>query len=61
MPRFGVVCTALLLLSSVSFRPSYREVVTLGMRGPGDTPMSATANTQLLEPESFAYKARPGN
>ena len=28
---------------------SYEEVVTLGMRGEGDTPMSATANTQLLE------------
>ena len=27
----------------------YEEVVTLGMRGEGDTPMSATANTQLLE------------
>ena len=28
---------------------NYEEVVTLGMRGEGDTPMSATANTQLLE------------
>ena len=28
---------------------NYEEVVTLGMRGHGDTPMSATANTQLLE------------
>jgi hypothetical protein len=27
----------------------YEEVVTLGMRGHGDTPMSATENTQLLE------------
>ncbi|MGD0738763.1 MAG: glycosyl hydrolase 115 family protein [Terracidiphilus sp.] len=28
---------------------NYEEVVTLGMRGEGDTPMSATANTELLE------------
>ena len=28
---------------------NYEEVVTLGMRGEGDTPMSANANTQLLE------------
>ena len=28
---------------------NYEQVVTLGMRGEGDTPMSATANTQLLE------------
>jgi hypothetical protein len=28
---------------------NYEKVVTLGMRGEGDTPMSATANTQLLE------------
>ena len=28
---------------------NYEEVVTLGMRGEGDTPMSASANTQLLE------------
>ena len=28
---------------------SYEEVVTLGMRGENDTPMSADANTQLLE------------
>ncbi len=28
---------------------NYEEVVTLGMRGHGDTPMSADANTQLLE------------
>ena len=28
---------------------NYEEVVTLGMRGEGDTPMSATANTQMLE------------
>ncbi len=28
---------------------NYEEVVTLGMRGEGDTPMSADANTQLLE------------
>jgi hypothetical protein len=28
---------------------SYEEVVTLGMRGANDTPMSADANTQLLE------------
>lgn len=28
---------------------NYEEVVTLGMRGEGDTPMSTTANTQLLE------------
>jgi hypothetical protein len=28
---------------------NYEEVVTVGMRGHGDTPMSATANTQLLE------------
>jgi len=28
---------------------NYEEVVTLGMRGEGDTPMSATANTQLLK------------
>lgn len=28
---------------------NYEEVVTLGMRGHGDTPMSATANTKLLE------------
>jgi hypothetical protein len=28
---------------------NYEEVVTLGMRGHGDTPMSAGANTQLLE------------
>ncbi|HUA78763.1 MAG TPA: glycosyl hydrolase 115 family protein [Dyella sp.] len=27
----------------------YEQVVTLGMRGEGDTPMSASANTQLLE------------
>lgn len=27
----------------------YEDVVTLGMRGEGDTPMSATANTKLLE------------
>lgn len=27
----------------------YEQVVTLGMRGEGDTPMSAEANTQLLE------------
>ena len=27
----------------------YEEVVTLGMRGEGDTPMSASANTKLLE------------
>ncbi len=28
---------------------NYEEVVTLGMRGEGDTPMSGTANIQLLE------------
>jgi hypothetical protein len=28
---------------------NYEEVVTLGMRGEGDTPMSASANTELLE------------
>ena len=28
---------------------NYEQVVTLGMRGEGDTPMSETANTQLLE------------
>ena len=28
---------------------NYEEVVTLGMRGENDTPMSADANTQLLE------------
>lgn len=28
---------------------NYEEVVTLGMRGEGDTPMSATDNVQLLE------------
>jgi hypothetical protein len=28
---------------------NYEEVVTLGMRGEGDTPMSASANTKLLE------------
>jgi hypothetical protein len=28
---------------------SYEKVVTLGMRGEGDTPMSASANTELLE------------
>ncbi len=28
---------------------NYEEVVTLGMRGENDTPMSATANTELLE------------
>ena len=28
---------------------NYEDVVTLGMRGEGDTPMSATANTELLE------------
>ena len=28
---------------------NYEEVVTLGMRGENDTPMSASANTQLLE------------
>jgi hypothetical protein len=28
---------------------NYEQVVTLGMRGHGDTPMSATANTKLLE------------
>ncbi|HEY1803529.1 MAG TPA: glycosyl hydrolase 115 family protein [Terracidiphilus sp.] len=28
---------------------NYEEVVTLGMRGEGDTPMSASANTALLE------------
>ena len=28
---------------------NYEEVVTLGMRGDSDTPMSADANTELLE------------
>ena len=28
---------------------SYEQIVTLGMRGVNDTPMSATANTELLE------------
>lgn len=28
---------------------NYEQVVTLGMRGEGDTPMSASANTELLE------------
>jgi len=28
---------------------NYEEVATLGMRGEGDTPMSASANTELLE------------
>jgi len=28
---------------------NYEEVVTLGMRGHGDTPMSADANIDLLE------------
>jgi hypothetical protein len=35
--------------SCVERDKNYEEVVTLGMRGANDTPMSADANTQLLE------------